>query len=203
MAAARMSPVEGKGARATLASILLSVRPSDKRASGTPYSCSVTVRCAECLAFFLLSGYGMSAEHRSKTAGVFSKLWDEGHLSVSRATGGRVERYGRRVAMHWLIQPMAASEAIRDPMLSALGSGRVSWPHGRPRSPQGWPARSGQATCHRWPRTGSAAATCWPSVCRTMRGNARSCRWPMTRATCWGGPSSAWRCRHAAVICAW
>jgi hypothetical protein len=69
----------------------------------------------------ILSGYGMSADHRSKTAGVFSKLWDNGHLSVSRVTGGRVERYGRRVALHWLIQPMAASESIGDPLLSALG----------------------------------------------------------------------------------
>ncbi|MFO1250796.1 MAG: DUF3987 domain-containing protein [Inhella sp.] len=69
----------------------------------------------------ILAGYGMSAEQRSKTAGVFSKLWDSGHLSVSRAAGGRVERYGRRVAMHWLIQPMAASETLGDPMLSALG----------------------------------------------------------------------------------
>ncbi|MDL2339491.1 MAG: DUF3987 domain-containing protein, partial [Pseudomonadota bacterium] len=69
----------------------------------------------------ILSGYGMSADHRSKTAGVFSKLWDSGHLSVSRVTGGRVERYGRRVALHWLIQPMAASESIGDPLLSALG----------------------------------------------------------------------------------
>ena len=69
----------------------------------------------------ILSGYGMSADHRSKTAGVFSKLWDNGHLSVSRVTGGRVERYGRRVALHWLIQPMAASESISDPLLVALG----------------------------------------------------------------------------------
>ena len=69
----------------------------------------------------ILSGYGMSADHRSKMAGVFSKLWDAGHLSVSRVTGGRVERYGRRIALHWLIQPMAASEAIGDPLLSALG----------------------------------------------------------------------------------
>ncbi len=69
----------------------------------------------------ILSGYGMSADHRSKTAGVFSKLWDAGHLSVSRVTGGRVEKYGRRIALHWLIQPMAASESIGDPLLSALG----------------------------------------------------------------------------------
>jgi hypothetical protein len=63
----------------------------------------------------------MSPDHRAKTAGVFSKLWDEGHLSVSRVTGGRVERYGRRVALHWLVQPMAAAEALGDPLLSALG----------------------------------------------------------------------------------
>ncbi len=69
----------------------------------------------------ILSGYGMSADHRSKTAGVFSKLWDNGHLSVSRVTGGRVERYGRRIALHWLIQPMAAAESIGDPLLAALG----------------------------------------------------------------------------------
>lgn len=80
----------------------------------------------------ILSGYGMSAEHRGKTAGVFSGLWDSGHLSVSRATGPRVERYGCRVALHWLIQPMAASETLADPMLSALGF----WP----RFLAAWPA---------------------------------------------------------------
>lgn len=69
----------------------------------------------------ILSGYGMSADHRSKTAGVFSGLWDNGHLSVSRVIGGRVERNGRRVALHWLIQPMAAAETLGDPLLAGLG----------------------------------------------------------------------------------
>lgn len=80
----------------------------------------------------VLSGYGMTPEHRAKTAGVFSGLWDNGHLSVSRATGPRVERYGRRVALHWLIQPQAAGETLGDPMLSALGF----WP----RFVAAWPA---------------------------------------------------------------
>lgn len=88
----------------------------------------------------ILSGYGMSADHRSKTAGVFSKLWDAGHLSVSRVTGGRVERYGRRVALHWLIQPMAASESIGDPLLSALGF----WP----RFLAAWPAPQAPRLAH-------------------------------------------------------
>jgi len=80
----------------------------------------------------ILSGYGMSADHRAKTAGVFSGLWDSGHMSVSRAGAPRVEKYGRRVALHWMIQPMAASEAMGDPMLSALGF----WP----RFLTAWPA---------------------------------------------------------------
>lgn len=80
----------------------------------------------------ILSGYGMKAEERSKTAGVYSQLWDSGHLSVSRVTGGRIERYGMRVALHWLIQPMAAADAATDPLLSALGF----WP----RFLLAWPA---------------------------------------------------------------
>jgi hypothetical protein len=79
----------------------------------------------------------MTPENRSKTAGVFSKLWDDGHLSVSRAAGERIERYGRRVALHWLIQPMAASESIGDPLLSALGFWPrflIAWPE--PQAPR-------------------------------------------------------------------
>ena len=85
----------------------------------------------------ILAGYGMSADHRSKTASVFSKLWDNGHLSVSRVVGGRVEKYGVRLALHWLIQPMAAAEAIGDPMLSHLGFWPrflVAWPE--PQAPR-------------------------------------------------------------------
>jgi hypothetical protein len=97
----------------------------------------------------ILAGYGMSDEHRGKTAGVFSKLWDGGHLSVSRVTGGRVERYGRRVALHWMIQPMAASATLGDPLLSQLGFWPrflAAWPEpqgprlARPFRPEALPA---------------------------------------------------------------
>lgn len=80
----------------------------------------------------MLAGYGMSAEHKSKTAATFSGLWDTGDLSVSRSMGGRIELYGRRLAMHWLIQPHAAAQALGDPLLSALGF----WP----RFLLAWPA---------------------------------------------------------------
>lgn len=69
----------------------------------------------------ILAGYGMSADMRSKTAAFLSKLFDAGHLSASRVTTGRTERYGVRMALHWLLQPMAAAETMTDPMLSALG----------------------------------------------------------------------------------
>jgi hypothetical protein len=80
----------------------------------------------------ILCGYGMSADHRVKTAAVFSKLWDSGHLSFSRAGGPRLERYGRRLANNWLIQPQAGAEAASDAMLSAQGF----WP----RFLAAWPA---------------------------------------------------------------
>lgn len=83
----------------------------------------------------ILCGYGMSPDNRAKTAGVFSGLWDSGHLSVSRAGAPRVERYGCRVALHWLIQPMAAAEALTDPQLTQLGFWPrflVCWPAPQP-----------------------------------------------------------------------
>lgn len=80
----------------------------------------------------LLGGYGMNRDNKQKTASAFSGLWDSGDLSVSRSTGGRVEMGGRRLAMHWLIQPHAAAEALGDPMLSSMGF----WP----RFLLAWPA---------------------------------------------------------------
>jgi hypothetical protein len=91
----------------------------------------------------ILSGYGMSADHRAKTAGVFSKLWDDGHLSVSRVTGGRVERYGRRLALHWLVQPTAASQSIGDPLLASLGF----WPRFLAAWPEPQEPRLARAFC--------------------------------------------------------
>ncbi len=83
----------------------------------------------------ILAGYGMSVDMRSKTAATLNKLWDSGHLSVSRATTGRTERYGVRLAAHWLLQPMAAAETMSDPMLSGLGFWPrflVAWPSPQP-----------------------------------------------------------------------
>jgi len=104
----------------------------------------------------ILSGYGMTPENRAKTAGVFSGLWDNGHLSVSRATGGRTERYGARIALHWLIQPQAASETLGDVLLSQLGFWPrylLAWPSAQaPRQYRPWVPGESAAVRGYWHR---------------------------------------------------
>lgn len=83
----------------------------------------------------VLAGYGMTAEHRLKTAATFNALWDSGELSVARGTTGRVQLYGRRLAVHWLIQPDAAHEALHDEALSGIGFWPrflLAWPQPAP-----------------------------------------------------------------------
>ncbi len=120
----------------------------------------------------MLAGYGMSAEHKSKTAATFSGLWDTGDLSVSRSMGGRIELYGRRLAMHWLIQPHAAAAALGDPLLSALGFWprfMLAWPapceprKDRPFRPELLPAVGTY-----WQRCTELLATPLPSDCSTL-----------------------------------
>jgi hypothetical protein len=72
-------------------------------------------------AAIMLTGYGMNADNRAKTAGCFNALWDDGELSVVRALTGRTQLYDRRLSLHWLIQPSAAAAAMRDPLLSGMG----------------------------------------------------------------------------------
>ncbi|WP_367025476.1 DUF3987 domain-containing protein [Methylococcus sp. ANG] len=82
----------------------------------------------------MLSGYGMSIDNRAKTAACFNGMWDSGELSVSRSLAGRIQLYDRRLSLHWLIQPDAATEAMNDPLLSGIGF----WP----RFLVAWPAPS-------------------------------------------------------------
>ncbi|QXP94370.1 DUF3987 domain-containing protein [Methylococcus capsulatus] len=69
----------------------------------------------------MLSGYGMNADNRGKSAGAFNSLWDRGEVSVARGTAGRIQLYDRRLSLHWLIQPEAATESLSDPLLSSIG----------------------------------------------------------------------------------
>jgi len=83
----------------------------------------------------VLAGHGFSAEHRAKTAAALCGLWDRGMLSVLRAGGGRLERYGLRLSAHLLIQPAALAEALHDPLLANIGLWprfMLSWPPANP-----------------------------------------------------------------------
>ena len=83
----------------------------------------------------LLAGYGMSKDNRQKTCATFSDLWDDGELSVSRSTTGRVQLYGRRLSVHWLIQPDAARDTLNDPIMASMGFWPrflIAWPEAAP-----------------------------------------------------------------------
>jgi len=72
-------------------------------------------------AAMMLAGYGMSDDHRAKTAGNFNALWDNGEISVARGTDGRLQLYDRRLSLHWLVQPDVAFSAMHDSMLANIG----------------------------------------------------------------------------------
>ncbi|ADC62634.1 DUF3987 domain-containing protein [Allochromatium vinosum] len=92
----------------------------------------------------MLSGYGMNADNRAKTAATFNALWDDGELSVSRGTTGRLQLYDRRLSIHWLLQPEAAHEVMSDPLLSGIGFWPrflIAWPEpSAPRVARPWRA---------------------------------------------------------------
>lgn len=82
-------------------------------------------------AAIMVSGYGMNPDNRAKTCGTFNSLWDDGEVSVSRSLTGRIQLYGRRLSLHWLIQPEAARSALHDPLLSGIGFWPrflIAWP---------------------------------------------------------------------------
>lgn len=106
----------------------------------------------------VLSGYGMRPEHRAKTAAVLNGLWDDGEVSVSRSTSGRLQLYGRRLSIHWLIQPSAAEETLADPTLTAIGFWPrflAAWPEpAEPRLSRPWRAESDRRIAEFWRRCG-------------------------------------------------
>ena len=69
----------------------------------------------------VLGGYGFSSDHRVKTAATLCALWDSGTLSILRAGGGRTELYDLRLSAHIAVQPVAAQEALNDPLLAHIG----------------------------------------------------------------------------------
>lgn len=68
-----------------------------------------------------IAGHGMSDENRLKTSASLSCLWDGDPVKRVRGGDGVVILPGRRVSMHLMAQPDAASRWLCDPVLADQG----------------------------------------------------------------------------------
>ena len=78
-----------------------------------------------------LGGYGMSSDHRLKTAAALSSLWDGEPLRRVRAGDGSSVLPGRRLTTHLMVQPTVPPELLADPLLQGQGllsCMLVTWP---------------------------------------------------------------------------
>ena len=78
-----------------------------------------------------LGGHSMSKDHRTKTAAGLSKLWDFGEFDRVRAGDGAEKYYGKRLALHLMIQPVIAEMVLSDEVLTGQGflaRCLLSWP---------------------------------------------------------------------------
>jgi hypothetical protein len=68
-----------------------------------------------------IGGFGMSEDHRLKTAAGLSLLWDGEPLRRVRAGDGSQVLPGRRLAVHLLVQPNIAAQLLADDVLAGQG----------------------------------------------------------------------------------
>lgn len=68
-----------------------------------------------------LTGHAMSQENRAKSAAGFSRLWDNGEFSRVRAGDGAAKFFGRRLALHVMVQPVIAESVLSDEVLTGQG----------------------------------------------------------------------------------
>lgn len=68
-------------------------------------------------------GFSMSAEQKTRTAASLSKLWDNGTFDRLRAKADEVggKFYGKRVALHFMVQPVIAEAVLSDATLAGQG----------------------------------------------------------------------------------
>ncbi len=68
-----------------------------------------------------LTGHAMSQENRAKSAAGFSRLWDNGEFSRVRSGDGAAKFFGRRLALHVMVQPVIAERVLSDDVLTGQG----------------------------------------------------------------------------------
>ena len=68
-----------------------------------------------------LGGHAMNSDNRLKTVAGLSGLWGGDSLDRVRAGDGATTLYGRRLATHLMVQPVAARPLLADPIASGQG----------------------------------------------------------------------------------
>lgn len=70
-----------------------------------------------------LGGYSMSKENKTRTAASLSKLWDKGAFDRVRAKADETagKHYGKRCALHFMLQPVIAETVLSDDVLAGQG----------------------------------------------------------------------------------
>jgi Protein of unknown function (DUF3987) len=69
----------------------------------------------------MTGGHGFGPDHRLKTAAALSTLWDGSGIRRLRAGDGITDLPGRRLALHLMVQPDAATAFLTDPILRDQG----------------------------------------------------------------------------------
>ena len=68
-----------------------------------------------------IGGHAMGREHKTRTAAALSKLWDRGEFDRIRSGDGASKHYGKRLALHLLVQPVIAESVLSDDTLTRQG----------------------------------------------------------------------------------
>lgn len=68
-----------------------------------------------------IGGHALSAEHKTKTAASLSRLWDKGEFDRIRVGDGASKHYGKRTAVHLMLQPIVAESILSDDLLTQQG----------------------------------------------------------------------------------
>lgn len=68
-----------------------------------------------------LGGHAMNSENRQKTLAAFNDLWQGNEIRRTRSGDGHATIYGRRLAVHLMVQPTVARGFMADPLAADTG----------------------------------------------------------------------------------
>src|SRR6056297_3115751 len=68
-----------------------------------------------------LGGFAMNSDNRQKTLAAFNDLWQGNPIRRTRAGDGHATLYGRRLAVHLMVQPGVARTFMADPQAADTG----------------------------------------------------------------------------------